>query len=121
MRTKHLLSILTILALPGVSQAQLGGLIKKAAKSAAESHVAATATNSNLKPSDAFGPELTSASLDAVVRGLAAADAKLSEAKQLHDDEDRLNVEYAKSTNAHDAERQRYQDQSRAIGHCQDS
>jgi hypothetical protein len=122
MRTKHLLVMLALAALPGDARAQLGGLIKKAAKSAAEGRVATSvAASTNIKPSDTFGPELTSASLDAVIRGLAATDAKLGEAKALRDEKDRLNIAYASATNAHDGDRQRFDERSRTIAHCQDS
>src|SRR3954452_22484772 len=58
------------------ASAQLGGLMKKAKETAAPKagekaiEKAIPTTNRNLKASDAFGPELTSASLDGVLRGL---------------------------------------------------
>ena len=70
MRAKHLTAIVAITTLPVRAQAQLGGLIKKAAKSAAEGRVAASTSTQNVRPSDAFGPELTASSLDAVIARL---------------------------------------------------
>jgi len=121
MCAKHLLAIVAIATLPATGRAQLGGLITRAAKSAAEGRVVASATNQNVRPSETFGPELTASSLDAVIKGLAASDAKLVEAKQLHEEKDRLYIQSSQLSQAHDGERGRYNDRVRTIEQCQDS
>jgi hypothetical protein len=90
-------------------------LVRKA-KDAAQNKIT---ENRNLKSSETFGPELTPASLDAVLRGLAATTAKLDQVKQLEPERDRANTDYAKSSTAHESDRQRYQDASDKISRCQ--
>ena len=116
MRARCLMSAaLVIVTLPSDASAQLGGLVRKA-KGAAQNRIT---ENTNLKSSETFGPELTPASLDAVLRGLAATTAKLDQVKQLEPERDRANTDYAKSSTAHESDRQRYQDASDRISRCQ--
>jgi hypothetical protein len=102
-------------SIPAVSQAQLGGLVRKAKDAAANKIV----ENKNLKPSSAFGPELTAESLDGVLRGLAAADAKLDEADRLRSTRVRYDQELSKSLDAHEKDREAYDAKVRSTETCQ--
>ena len=73
MRIRNLLAAAVLgAAITTPASAQLGGLVRKAKEAAAQKAVesAIGPTNKSLKASDAFGPELTAASLDGVLRGL---------------------------------------------------
>jgi hypothetical protein len=107
---------LLFVASPHTASAQIGGLIRKA-KDAATTKT----DNKDVKSSAAFGPELTQASLDAVIRGLAAAQPKLVQIDQLRAERQKIDSAWAKSSTAHDKDREAYariREKSKA---CQDS
>lgn len=108
-------------AAPATSHAQIGGLIKKAANAATNKAEQKVVENSNLKPSEAFGPELTAQTLDAVLRGLAAAQAKLAEADSLRAERQKIDAAYSKSVEAHDRERIAFEERRDKIVSCQDN
>ena len=109
------------------ASAQLGGLMKKAKEAAAqkagEKAVEKVIPNAsgNLKPSDAFGPELTSASLDGVLRGLAAMEKTMADAATLRAKGQDYQAALSKSITAHDKERQAFDAKYERTNACQDS
>lgn len=105
------------------ASAQLGGLMRKAKEAAATKAVESTIgpTNRNLKASDAFGPELTETSLDGVLRGLAAMEKTLDQAKARRLAGQELQAQYSKSVEAHDKERQKFETVHDRVQLCQDS
>ena len=116
MRFNHFAALAAFaVSIPAVSQAQLGGLVRKAKEAAANKVV----ENKNLKPSSAFGPELTAETLDGVLRGLAAADAKLDEADRLRSARVRIDQELSKSLDAHEKDREAYNNSVRKTETCQ--
>lgn len=121
MRVKQYAALIALaVAVPAASHAQIGGLIKRAANAAASKTEDKIVENNNLRPSSTFGPELTEESLDGVIRGLAAAQSKLQEAKDLRTARQKVDAEYSKSVDAHEKERQAYEDNRNRIGSCQD-
>jgi hypothetical protein len=102
-------------SIPAISHAQLGGLVRKAQNAAANKVV----ENKNLKPSSAFGPELTAETLDAVLRGLAATDAKLDEADRHRETRMKLDDRLSKSIQAHEKDRESYDNSRIKIEQCQ--
>jgi hypothetical protein len=112
---------LLLAATPSTSSAQIGGLIRKAKDAAASKAENKVVENSRLKPSEAFGPELTEASLDAVLRGLAATQARLGQTDRLREERERIDAEWARSSSAHEKERQAYDDVRQKAQTCQDS
>lgn len=116
MRFNHIAALAAFaVSVPAVSQAQLGGLVRKATNAATNKMV----ENKNLKPSSAFGPELTAESLDGVLRGLSAADAKLDEADRLRSTRVRIDEELSQSLNAHEKDREVFDNQVRKTETCQ--
>ena len=108
--------------LPASSQAQLGGLVRKAKEAAASKVVENNPSlNKNLKPSSAFGPELTAQTLDGVLLGLATTQAKLGEADALRLSRQRIDADLAKSYSAHDKDRETFDKARRSAEQCQDS
>lgn len=110
------------------ASAQLGGLMKKAKEAAAQKagekaveKAIPGASNRNLKASDAFGPELTSESLDGVLRGLAALEKKKGETEALRAKGQEYQVALSKSMDAHDKERQSFETKYDRTRFCQDS
>ncbi|HEY4304025.1 MAG TPA: hypothetical protein VGM82_06140 [Gemmatimonadaceae bacterium] len=107
------------------ASAQLGGLMKKAKEAAAqktgEKAVDKAMPNRNLKASDAFGPELTSESLDGVLRGLATLGKKKGDADALRAQGQEYQVALSKSMDAHDRERQAFDAKYERARNCQDS
>lgn len=105
------------------ASAQLGGLMRKAKEAAAAKAVESTIgpTGKNLKASDTFGPELTEASLDGVLRGLAALEKTRDQAAQVRLEGQQLQAAYARSSSAHEKERQTFEKNHDRIGACQDS
>lgn len=97
--------------------------MKKAKEAAAQKAVesAIPASNKNLKASDAFGPELTSTSLDGVLRGLAAMEKTMGDAAALRAKGQEYQVALSKSTEAHDKDREKYEAVSSRVSSCQDS
>lgn len=61
-------AVTAVTVAPAPAHAQLGGLLKKAKKAVEKQ----TAQNPNARPSSAFGPELTEATMTAVLKGLNA-------------------------------------------------
>jgi len=107
---------------PSSSHAQLGGLVRKAKEAAANKVVENNPSlNKNLKASNAFGPELTTQSLDGVLLGLATTQAKLGEADALRLARQRIDADLSKSYSAHDKDRETFDNARRAAEHCQDS
>ncbi|HEY9227723.1 MAG TPA: hypothetical protein VIP11_13795, partial [Gemmatimonadaceae bacterium] len=118
MRFRHIAIIATLAVFtPATARSQIGGLVRRAKEAAATKVV----ENKNLKPSSAFGPELTEQSLNGVLRGLAAAQASLDSADQLRVERQRIDAELSKSYQAHDKEREKYQELARSTERCQDS
>jgi hypothetical protein len=105
------------------ASAQLGGLMRKAKEAAATKVVEKTvvASNKNLKSSDTFGPELTDASLDAVLRGLAAMQTAHGQIEQLRLKGQEYQAAYTRSVAAHGDERTKFESASNRIRSCQDS
>src|SRR3569833_694774 len=109
------------------ASAQLGGLMKKAKEAAAqkagEKAVEKVIPNAGktLKPSDSFGPELTAASLDGVLRGLAAMEKTMNEAAALRAKGQEYQAALSKSLDAHDKERQAFDAKYQRTSSCQDS
>ena len=103
------------------ASAQLGGLMRKAKEAAATKAVESTIgpTNKNLKSSDTFGPELTEASLDGVLRGLAAMERTLDQARQRRVEGQQLQANYSRSAQAHDNERQKFETVHDRVQLCQ--
>lgn len=104
-----------VVSIPAVSHAQLGGLVRKAQNAAANKVV----ENKNLKPSSAFGPELTAETLDAVLRGLAATDAKLDEADRYREMRVKYDDQRAKSIKDHEKDRESYDNLRTKTERCQ--
>ena len=102
-------------SVPAVSHAQLGGLVRKAQNAAANKVI----ENKNLRPSSAFGPELTAETLDAVLRGLAATDAKLAEADRHREARRTLDARLSKSLDAHQKDRESYDNLRIKVDQCQ--
>lgn len=100
------------------ASAQLGGLVRKA-KGAVEKKAESALPNSDVKPVDAFGAPLTAQSLDAVLRGLAASQAKIDEAKQAQAEADRYNKLMTQASAGHENERMKYQESASSIESCQ--
>jgi hypothetical protein len=126
MRIQHILMAAAIgasFATP--ASAQLGGLMKKAKEAAAqkagEAAVEKAIPNRNLKSSDAFGPELTPAALDGVLRGLAVLEKTKGEAAALRARGQEYQVALTKSSEAHDKERQSFDAKYERTRACQDS
>jgi len=109
------------------ASAQLGGLMKKAKEAAAQKagekavEKAMPGTGRNLKASDAFGPELTAASLDGVLRGLAAMEKTMGDADALRAKGQEYQLALTKSLDAHDKERQSFDTKYERASSCQDS
>jgi hypothetical protein len=111
------------------ASAQLGGLMKKAKEAAAqkagekavEKVIPNASANRNLKSSDSFGPELTAASLDGVLRGLAAMEKTMSDAAALRAKGQDYQAALSKSLEAHDKERQAFDAKYERTNNCQDS
>lgn len=122
MRTSYIVACgILLLAAPNTSSAQLGGLVRKAKDAAASKAENKVADNSRIKPSSAFGPELTESSLDAVLRGLTAAEAKFGQADQLRTERQRIDADWSKSSSAHEKDRDAYENAKRKAKSCQDS
>jgi hypothetical protein len=102
-------------SVPAISHAQLGGLVRKAQNAAANKVI----ENKNLKPSSAFGPELTAETLDAVLRGLAATDAKLAESDRHRETRMKLDDRLSKSLDAHQKDRENYDNLRNKTDQCQ--
>jgi len=102
---------------PAALQAQLGGLVRKAKEAATNKVV----ERQNLKPSNAFGTELTPESLESVLRGLAAVEVNVDQTDQLRIERQRIDAEWAKSSDAHEKDRQAYEDLRRKTESCQDN
>jgi hypothetical protein len=123
MQFKHLAAVAALAVIvPASSHAQLGGLVRKAKEAAAnkvvESH---PSLNKNLKPSNAFGPELTAQSLDGVLLGLATTQVKLGEADALRLQRQKIDADLTKSYSAHDRDRETFDNAHRSAESCQDS
>ncbi len=106
LRSLALLAAVAV-AIPHAAHAQIGGLVKKA-KDAATKKDSTSSGNSNMKPSNTFGPELTASSLDALIRGASASQAKLDQADQT---EGQVQVAFQKAdaaANGHEKDRQAY-------------
>jgi hypothetical protein len=108
-------------AIPAVSHAQLGSLARKAKDAAANKVENKVIENKKLKPSSAFGAELTPQSLDRVLRGLAAHESKLNDADGMREARQQIDAELAKSYTAHDKDRERFDVAHRKAEQCQDS
>jgi hypothetical protein len=123
MQFKHLAAVAAFaVVVPASSHAQLGGLVRKAKDAAANKVVENNPSlNKNLKPSSAFGPELTAQSLDGVLLGLATTSAKLGEADALRLTRQRIDADLSKSYTAHDKDRQTFDTARRNAENCQDS
>jgi len=123
MQIKHLAAVAAFAVIvPATSHAQLGGLVRKAKEAAANKVVENNpSSNKNLKPSNAFGPELTAQSLDGVLLGLATTQAKLGEADALRLARQRIDADLAKSYSAHDKDREKFDNARQAAEQCQDS
>jgi hypothetical protein len=109
------------------ASAQLGGFMKKAKDAAAQKagekavEKAVPSAGRKLKSSDAFGPELTSASLDGVLRGLASMEKTKVDAESARARAREFQNVLSKSVDAHDKERQAFDDKYRRASSCQDS
>lgn len=109
------------------ASAQLGGLMKKAKEAAAQKagekaiEKVIPDAGKNLKSSDSFGPELTAASLDGVLRGLAAMEKTMNEAAALRVKGQEYQAALSKSLDAHDKERQAFDAKYQRTSSCQDS
>lgn len=125
MRIQHILIAAVVgTSLTTPASAQLGGLMKKAKQAAAAKVVQSAplpSANKNLKPSDAFGPELTAASLDGVLRGLAAMGKTRTDAEALRAKGQEYQMQLTKSVDAHDKDRQRFEASYDRTRSCQDS
>jgi hypothetical protein len=123
MQFKHLAAVAAFAVIaPASSHAQLGGLVRKAKEAAANKVVENNPSlNRSLKPSNAFGPELTAQSLDGVLLGLATTQVKLGEADALRLQRQKIDADLGKSYAAHDKDRLTFDERSRNIGNCQDS
>lgn len=123
MQFKHLAALAAFaVTVPASSHAQLGSLVRKAKEAAANKVVENNPSlNKNLKPSSAFGPELTAQSLDAVLLGLATTAVKLGEADALRLQRQKYDADLSKSIEAHEKDRERYDLARRAAANCQDS
>ena len=107
-----------MIASPIPASAQLGGLMKKA-KSAVEKKADNAIGKTDLMPVNAFGAPLTEQSLDAVIRGLTASQAKLDEAKQAQAEADKYNKLMSEAAAGHDKERESYRETSNNVENCQ--
>jgi hypothetical protein len=105
------------------ASAQLGGFVKRAKEAAAQKAVesALPGSNKNLERSDAFGAELTSESLNGVLRGLAAMEKTMGEAAALRAKGQDYQAALSKSLDAHDKERQAFDARYERTSTCQDS
>jgi hypothetical protein len=109
------------------ASAQLGRLMKKAKEAAAQQagekavDKAVPSAGRKLKSSDAFGPELTSASLDGVFRGLASLEKSKASADAARAKARELQNTLSKSVDAHDKERQSFDAKYQQTSACRDS
>src|SRR3954469_4226525 len=109
------------------ASAQLGGLMKKAKEAAAQKagekvvEKAVPGSTRNLKSSDTFVPELTSASLDGVLRGLAAMEKTKGDAEALRAKSQEYQAALSKSVEAHDKDRQAFDAKLERASSCQDT
>jgi hypothetical protein len=114
---------LTVLAATPAS-AQFGGLAKKAkqaAQAAAEKKVdkkTGNTANSNLRPSNTFGEELTESSFSNLLRGLNAELAKTERRDALHADADSAHQRNERLQRLHHADFQAYERQTAANRDC---
>jgi hypothetical protein len=121
MRTlQYATAILAAGLIASPASAQLGGLMKKA-KSAVEKKADNAIGKTDLMPVNSFGAPLTQQSLDAVIRGLAASQAKLDEAKQAQAEADRYNKLMSDAAAGHDKDRETYRETSNNVENCQSS
>src|SRR5262249_43064186 len=122
MQFRHLAAFAAFaVTIPAVSQAQLGGLVRKAKEAAANNAANKVVERSNLKPSNTFGPELTAESLDGVLRGLAASEAKINEADALRITRQKIDAGLAQSYQKYDKDREAYDAKARSTESCQDT
>jgi hypothetical protein len=124
MRIRNLLAAAVLgAAITTPASAQLGGLVRKAKEAAAQKAVesAIGPTNKSLKPSDAFGPELTAASLDGVLRGLAVLQASHEQTEQMRARRMQLDTQLSASITAHEKERESFEALRNKRQACQDS
>lgn len=105
------------------ASAQLGGLMRKAKEAAAQKAVesAIPSANKNVKASDAFGPELTAESLEGVLRGLAAMEKTAAKGEGRRAKGQEYQAALSKSLDAHDRERQAFEEKFERTRACQDS
>lgn len=103
--TRMAVVALTIaLAAPVPANAQIGGLIKKAAGKVVDQHQ----DNPNARPSSAFGPELTEQTTTGVLKGLEAEQRILDQRDLVAQKRDALQDASNTLTAPHDAERQAF-------------
>ena len=97
-------AVAAMIVVPAPAHAQLGGLLKKA-KKAVETQAS---QNPNARPSSAFGPELTEASMTAVLKGLNAQTPIFARINALNEQRDSVSNAEAKARDGHGAEQQAY-------------
>jgi hypothetical protein len=117
-RLQFAVAILAAAMSASPASAQLGGLMKKA-KSAVEKKADNAIGKTDLMPVNAFGAPLTEQTLDAVIRGLAASQAKIDEAKLAQAEADKYNKLMSQAAAGHDKEREDYRETSNKIENCQ--
>jgi hypothetical protein len=106
---------LTVLAAPAPASAQLGKLIKKAAKAVDKSQ-----DNPNALPPSAFGPELTEQTLVAVLNGLDAQERMLAQRNTVADQRDALATQRQKTLMGHDEEQSAFRQATDHWNQCRD-
>lgn len=110
------IGIFAPLAIPVTTSAQIGGLIRKAARQAIEK----PAENASALPSSAFGPALTEQTMTAALHGLEAQQALLLRRDSVAARQDALSNARSKLTDGHDADQQAYNAAGDTWNSCMD-
>jgi len=112
------LAILLFALTPPAARAQIGDVVKKAAKTATANPTTNPGQNPNAKPSTAFGPELTEESLIGVLKGLTATQQTLAQRDELAKQRDDAYKKQSATLQGHDADRQAWDQANRKVSDC---
>jgi hypothetical protein len=100
---------LAIWATPAIVDAQIGGLVKRAARKAADETVANKATTAVARESNVAGDEITSDTLELMFKGLGAIATRLETSEALYKRRDDLSSKLQKHRSANYESHQRYE------------